>query len=144
MQGEKHVGFEIRTLSNLIKRKVDNFVSKKYIENITGIHGWVIGYIYKNMDRDIFQKDIEEEFSVRRSTATTILQLMEKNELILRQPVSYDARLKKLVLTEKAIQHHLKFREDINTLEKVLVKGIPEEELEAFFNTMEKIKANLE
>ena len=65
---------------------------------------WVIGYLSEHEGKDVFQRDLEEEFSVRRSTATGILQLMEKNELITREPVSHDARLKKLVLTPKAIE----------------------------------------
>lgn len=143
MHEQRHVGFEIRTLSNLIKRKVDNLVSNKYTVNVTGIHGWVIGYIYRNSDKDIFQKDIEEEFSIRRSTVTTILQLMEKNDLIIRKSVAYDARLKKIELTEKAINIHKKFEKDIIKVEKQLIKGLSEEELNNFFSTLEKIKANL-
>lgn len=143
MYDERHIGFEIRTLSNLIKRKVDNFVSRKYIDNITGIHSWVIGYIYKNSDKDIFQRDIEEEFSIRRSTATTILQLMEKNNLIVRKSVDYDARLKKIELTDKAIKVHEMVREDILKLEAQLVQGLTKEEISSFFNIIDKIKGNL-
>lgn len=143
MKNQKHVGFEIRTISNLLKRNVDNFISKRHDENVTGIHGWVIGYIYKNKDKEIFQRDIEEEFSIRRSTATTILQLMEKNNLIVRKPVNYDARLKRLELTEKAINIHKMINQDIIEVEKKVVKGLSEEEIRMFFEITEKIKANL-
>lgn len=143
MKNEKQVVFAIRTLSNLLKRKVDNMISKKYTENLTGIHGWVIGYIYVNKDKEIFQRDIEEEFSIRRSTATTILQLMEKNNLIVRKPVNYDARLKKLELTDKAINIHEMISEDIKKVEKQAVKGLSDEEISTFLEIVEKIKANL-
>lgn len=143
MHDQRHVGFEIRSLSILMKRKIDNLVSKKHTDNVTGIHGWVMGYIYKNSNRDIFQKDIEEEFSIRRSTATTILQLMEKNNLIIRKSVDYDARLKKIELTEKAINVHEEIEKDINEFESQLVKGLSKEELNNFLSTLEKIKANL-
>lgn len=143
MCDQKHVGFEIKTLSNLIKRKVDNLVSNKYTINVTGIHGWIMGYMYKNIDKDIFQKDIEEEFSIRRSTVTTILQLMEKNDLIIRKSVDYDARLKKIELTEKAINIHKEVGENISQVESQLIKGLSEEELNNFFSTLEKIKVNL-
>lgn len=143
MQDEKHVGFEIRTLSNLIKRKVDNVIANKYTENFTGIHGWVIGYIYRNDGKEIFQKDIEEEFSIRRSTATTILQLMERKDLIIRKSVDYDARLKKIELTEKARKLHEMIKLDIAEIEKQVIKDLSEEEINTFFSIVKKIKSNL-
>ena len=95
MKGERHVGGEIRVLSNLIKRCMDDGMPPE----TTGMQGWIIGFLHRNEDRDMFQRDVEAEFNIRRSTATGILQLMEKNGFLLREPVAYDARLKKLVLT---------------------------------------------
>ena len=144
MEPEKHVGFEIRTLSNLIKRHVEKSETKKYVDNITGVHSWVIGYLYRNEDKDIFQRDLEEKFSIRRSTATAILQLMEKNGLVTRKSVDYDARLKKISLTPKARELQQMIFKDIEQLEERLVKDISEEETTAFFKTIEKIKKNME
>lgn len=144
MQPKLHIGFEIRTLSNLIKRYVDNIAAKKYVDNITGMHSWVIGFLYHNRDRDVFQKDLEEEFSIRRSTATVILQLMEKNGLITRCKVAYDARLKKLQLTPKAMETQEMIIKEIEQLETRMTQGIPAEEMAAFFHTLEKIKKNIE
>ena len=50
----------------------------------------------------IIRKDIEEEFQIRKSTVTGILQLMEKNGFIYRESVEKDARLKRIVPTKKA------------------------------------------
>lgn len=144
MEHDKYVSFEIRTLTNLLRRHVDASSTKKYIDNLTGMHGWVIGYLYDRRDKDVFQRDLEEEFTVRRSTATAILQLMEKNELVTRQPVSYDARLKKLELTPKALELHRMIAKDIEQMEKLLTKGISEQELAAFFVTIGKLKKNIE
>lgn len=144
MEHKRMVGFEIRTLSNLMKRYIDNITSKKYVDNLTGIHGLVIGYLYSRRNRDVFQRDLEEEFSIRRSTATAILQLMERNALITRKSVSYDARLKKLVLTQKAIELHRMIANDINEFENRLTKGISGKELNYFFETIDKFKKNLE
>lgn len=143
MHYHKHVGFEIRTASNLIKRRVDNLIANKDIGNVTGIHVWIIDYIYKNIDKDIFQKDIEEQFSIRRSTATTVLQLMEKNNLITRTSVDYDARLKKIMLTEKAISISKNIRKYLSEFEEQLIEGLSKEELDNFFSVLEKLKANL-
>ena len=93
--------------------------------------------------KDIFQRDIEEEFSVRRSTATGILQLMEKNNLIKREPVSYDARLKKIVLTQKALDIQNEINQEIKAHDKKLSKDISKDDLEIFFKVMKQIRKNL-
>ncbi len=137
------VGYEIKTLSNLIKRRIDN--SAVFSEEVTGMHGWIIGFLYHNRDkRDIFQRDIEAEFSIRRSTVTGILQLMEKNNLIRREPVEYDARLKKLVLTPRAIEIHEAIHKELDNLEQQLSKDLTKEELSAFFKVIRKMRKNIE
>lgn len=143
MMKERHLGFEIRTLNNCVKRFVQSKKPPEFQES-TGVHGWAIRYFYENRDKDVFQRDFEARFSIRRSTATNMLKLMEKNGLITRKSVSYDARLKKIVLTEKAIEIHKKATKNIEMIESILKKGITEEELTAFYNVVDKIKANLE
>lgn len=145
MDNKKSIGFEIKSLSNIIKRSIDRQIAESCDASPSVTHGWIIGYIYDNMDKgDVFQRDLEVKFNIRRSTATGILKLMEKNGLIVREPVEYDARLKKLVLTSRAIEIHKSVIREINTIENTMRQGLSKEELESFFATMEKIKNNLE
>ena len=121
---EKAIGFEIRAMSNLLKRDFRKRCPKE-LDPSTGIHGFVIGYLYKNRNKDIFQKDFEQHLEIRRSTATKMLQLMEKNGLIVRKSIESDARLKKIELTDKAVCLHKKVMkyiiyDDINILGVVL------------------------
>lgn len=137
----RELGFQIKSVSNLMLRKMKS----KGAENveITRMQAWIIGYIYECGDQDVFQRDLEKKFNIRRSTATGILQLMEQNGLITRSSVPYDARLKKLELTPKALKIQKAIAERISRLEEIMGEGISEEEKEAFFGVMEKIKANL-
>ncbi len=143
MQKQRQLGFEIRTINNYVNRFVQS-TKPDELKECTGVHGWAIRYFYENRDKDIFQRDFEARFSIRRSTATNMLKLMEKNGLITRENVSYDARLKKIVLTEKAIEIHKKAIKNIEMIENTLKKGITEEELNTFYSVIDKIKANLE
>lgn len=143
MQGIRQLGLEIRTLNNCVKRFVQSSKPPELQES-TGVHGWAIRYFYENRDKDIFQRDFEERFSIRRSTATNMLKLMEKNGIITRESVDYDARLKKIVLTEKAIEIHKKAVKNIEKIESILKSGITDEELALFYNVLDKIKLNLE
>ena len=69
---------------------------------------------------------------------------MEKNGFIKRESVANDARLKKIVLTEKAVKLHHCISEDIEKRERKLRKGLTDEEIEAFFSVIQKLKANME
>ena len=137
------VGFEIKTVHNLLNRDFEKLLNNEKMKNITGVQKWVIGYLSEHEGEDVVQRDLEDEFSIRRSTATGILQLMEKNDLIVRVPVSYDARLKKLVLTQKALDIQYEINREIQAHDKKVRNGISEEELEVFFKVMNKIKRNL-
>lgn len=144
MSRRKDIGFNVRMLSNLIKRDVEKSRSEFGINLPKGINGWAISYFFDNMDKDIFQKDFESHFSIRRSTASNILKTMEQNGFIERKSVQNDARLKKIVLTEKAIKIHKTVMNDIEKREARLRKNISNEEIEAFLVTLSKLSANME
>ena len=76
------------------------------------------------MHKDLYQKDIEEEFQIRKSTVTGYVQLMEKNGYLTRESVKGDARKKRLVPTEKAEGLRQAILEDIKLSEKRMEKGI--------------------
>ena len=66
MPSERDIGFEIRTLSNLIRRDVEKNIAAMDPKPNGRVHGWAINYFYENRDRDIFQKDFEEKVSISR------------------------------------------------------------------------------
>lgn len=141
MEREKTIGFCARTLSVAIKRAVDASKARSGL-NCTGTHGWVIGYLYENRNRDVFQRDIEKQFSVRRPTMTQILQLMEKNGLIIRERDESDARMKKIRLTKTALDIHEQHEKHIESFEEALRKGISDEELALFFDIIGRMNQN--
>ena len=143
MEPKHHIGFELRTTANIIRREIDNAMMSHKFEKLTGMQGRVIGYLCRNIKEQIFQKDIENEFSIRRSTATNMLQTMEKHGLIKRHSVSYDARLKQLIPTEKAITRHNVFEQEIEKVENKVLDGITEQERKTLFAILNKIKSNL-
>ncbi len=140
----RKLSFELHRSSRLVKRYMDNDVSKLYVEKMTGTHGWALGFFFHNKGKDIFQKDFEQEFNIRRSTASNILALIEKNGLIKRESVPYDARLKKITLTQKALDVQSVVDSAFERLEDTMRKDISEEELRVFFSVIDKINNNIE
>ena len=94
-------------------------------------------------DREPYHRDVEEVFCIRRSTASRFLQNLEKDGMLTRQSVPQDARLKKLVPTEKAIAIHEDIAEKFQIAEALMTAGLTEEELAQFIATARKIQRNL-
>ena len=97
---------QMRRVNNLIFRKINQFHRENEVEDVTPMHEWILSYLFWHRDEPIYQRDIEREFSITRSTVTNILQLMERKGYITRRSVEQDARLKQLVLTEEGRQFH--------------------------------------
>lgn len=141
---KRKIGFEIKSTSNRISRQILYFSAINESERLTGMHGWVLGFLYDNRDRDIFQKDLENIIETRKSSITNMLQTMEQNGLIVRQSVDKDARLKKILLTQKGIDLQSRIKYTLNNFEENLKEGISNEEIEVFYKVLEKINKNLD
>ncbi|MBQ9490635.1 MAG: winged helix-turn-helix transcriptional regulator [Lachnospiraceae bacterium] len=142
---DRAIGFELGMIHNLIRRSLNQRFSENGLEDLGGVQGPVIGYIYQNSQmQDVFQKDIEKWFKIRRSTATVMLQNMEQKGLIERVSVPNDGRLKKIVLTDKAKDRHIRVKDQIDRFHKELEEGISPAEKEEFLRILDQIRANLE
>ena len=137
MDKKIHIGRKIIILSKRLKRRLDNGTSKY---GITGVQSRILGFISHNSEkRDIFQKDIEEDLDIRRSSVTSVLQLMEKNGCIERVSVSMDARLKKIIITEKGTEIQRNVWNLILELEKSLIDELSDEELDLLVSLIDRL-----
>ena len=68
---------------------------------------------------------------------------MEKKGYIRRESVPYDARLKKLVLTDTGRELHENTKDMIDILEEQTIEGIPKEDLETFYRVIDQLKSNV-
>lgn len=135
------VGRSIGMLSNLIRRHFSTF---SFHDTLSPAQGKMLHFILaRSMDTDVFQKDVEEEYSLRPPTATKILKDMEKNGLIRRETVPYDARLKRIVVTEKGLQYQGMIRESLEETERRLTAGITEDDLATFFRVISRMIRNM-
>ena len=140
----RSIGFELRSVTNLFKRRIDSVNNADTDQNVTVMHGWVLGYLMEHQETEVTQRDFERDFSMRKSTVSRALQLMEKNGLIRREPVEYDARLKRIRLTDEAVKIQKTMEEAVKKVEKEAIRGISQQELDVFFKVLAKVKENLE
>ncbi len=139
---EKDCGMWINALSHKLKKRMNANMQSL---GLTGVQGHVMRYILlKCDDGPVFQRDVESAFGLSRSTATGILQLMEKNGLILRENVASDARLKNLIPTEKAALLNAQINEYLHQTELSLTQGLSHAQLSVFIETASRMYANLD
>jgi DNA-binding MarR family transcriptional regulator len=145
MEKPFRLGGEIRCLSNLIKRRIDSDPVFSEQNKVTGTHGYILGFLCRKNDANepVYQRDLEQAFSIRRSTATEVLNTMETNGLILRESSNTDKRLKRLVVTEKGYQTHKLIVSRLNAVDEELINVLTKEEFEALKTALEKLKNNL-
>ena len=138
------LGKEIICLSTKIKREIHNLDTIKNSSEISGTNGLIIGFLYSKKDIDIYQKDIEKEFGFTRSTASNIISRMEELGYIKRISNNDDLRLKKLVLTEKGINHQAAVIKDLNELELKISNSFTSNEAEEFIRLIKKLECVLD
>ena len=135
---------QMRRVNNLIFRKVNQFHRENGGENVTPMHGWIMSYLFWHKDEPVYQRDIEREFSITRSTVTNILQLMERKGYIERQSVPQDARLKKLVLTEEGARIHEKTLQSLHQTDEFVESLLTPEENAEFLRLLNKLREGLQ
>lgn len=99
------LGRQIGHVSHLFRRNIDSMIVAESRDGdgiLTGRNFWVLQYLQEHAEEDVFQKDLEAIFKVRRSTVSRMVELMEQKDLIRRESVDGDARLKRLCLTERS------------------------------------------
>ena len=139
---ELDCGMWINILSHKLKKRMN---ANMQDFGLTGVQSRIIHYILsKQVNGPVFQRDLESVFSLSRSTATGILQQMEKSGLILRESVESDARLKSLIPTEKAAKLDAQICKSLIETEQILTRGLSSAQLALFIETAARMSSNLD
>ena len=138
-----NVGLELKKLNILIGRKVLK-ETKKRGYSISDVQIKILNYLYDCNDKKIYQRDIEKEFQIRRSTVSGILRTMEKNQFIIRVDSDSDARMKQIIINDNVKDKLKEIRKEISLFEKNLINNIDEEDLKTFLKVIHQMQKNIE
>ncbi|MCI5582297.1 MAG: MarR family transcriptional regulator [Anaeroplasma sp.] len=134
---------KINKVSTKVKREITNLKKLHDIDELSGENGRVLGFIYHNKEK-IYQKDIEKEFGITRSTASNTISLLEKKGFLKRNNSEEDQRLKSLVLTEKGINHVKIVSYELSKFDKEIEDNFTDDELNQFISYLEKLEKILD
>ncbi len=113
--------------------------------NLSSIQSRILGYLYfqAKQSRQVFQRELEEEFKIRKSSVTSVLQGLEKRGLVRRVGVPGDGRQKELILTEQGILVQETVIGRLNALEEKVNGVLSPEEQQEFIACMKKMETRL-
>ena len=139
-----HIGPRMRRLDNVLKRNMILSLKGQGMDEVTAMNSFFIGYLYSRKGEAVYQRDLEREFKIGRSSVTNILNRMEEKGFVKREVEESDARLKRLSLTPKGEEQQQIIRSTLGWLSRKQIEGISEEELDSCYATLAKVFRNAE
>lgn len=144
MDKTEHIGHRMRYFNRCMKRLIDrknNEREQTYGMSMTD--GWILRYLDEHDGQEVFQKNIETDLHIKKSALTQQLNEMEAHGLIRRSISSHDSRYKCISRTEKALEIHQQIMEEIAEHERLIKKGISDEDLAVFSRVLDQMIANI-
>ncbi len=144
MDKTKHIGYRMRYFDRCMKQLIDrknNERQQNYGMSMTD--GWILRYLYEHDGQEVFQKNIETDLHIKKSALTQQLNDMEARGLIRRRISSHDSRYKCISRTEKAMEIHQEIMNEMEEHERMIKKGISEEDLAVFSRVLDQMIANI-
>ena len=138
-----NIGAGLRALDNRIMRYVEQRFRGLDNDMITGTNSWIMLYLYKNIERDVYQRELEEEFGITRSTVSKIVKLMEQKGLIERCTDEADARRLLIRLTDKARGIASEMDSVRYELNERLLRGFDQHEIDILNEYMDRMMRNM-
>lgn len=138
---KEHGGAPIKCILD-VSKNIRYFLDLAMSENgLTSIQTRILGHLRHAEEdgRSVFQREIEDVFRIKKSSVTSVLQTLEKKELIVREILPEDARVKKLVLTDKAREMQGGTYHKIGKMEEEVRSLFTEKEFEQFLDYMNRI-----
>ena len=133
--------FSLHALEHLSRKYMDRRMREATGEEFPNNSGFIMHYLeYHDTDDPVYQKDLEKVFHLSKSTVTGLLQGLEQAGYVSRESVKEDARLKRVVLTEKGRKHNNLVKKLLQEMDEQMSDILTAEEKEIFIKSCEKMR----
>ncbi len=139
---ERKGGFLIAKIKQLGNRIFERELSKKKIDAFNGAQGRILYVLWQNDHIPI--KKISEESGLAITSLTTMLERMEKTDLIHRIQDTADKRKTLICLSENALSLKAEYDDLSSKMTSIYYKGFSEDEISTFEAYLERVLLNLE
>lgn len=138
---KRYLARDLNQLTNMIINKVTKHSNPMDYINQTQLG--IMHYLLDNQDKDICQKDIEIQMQLKKASITGALDSLEEKNAIKRIVDKNDRRKNIIVISENAYKYKDKLDSYLNGVEKEIVEGISEKDLNVFCKVLDKMISNL-
>ncbi len=129
----KQISFQLRTHADMDLRKCD----------LTWSQAHLLRHLAKT-EGQMSQKQIEKELEISHPTVVGLVQRLETKGFVESYTDEKDRRIKMVRLTERAYEHQHFMETRFREKEKLMTRGMSEEEVQELIRLLRKLHANLE
>lgn len=141
MTEDKKGGFLISQIKQISGRIFEKILSEKNIEEFNGAQGRILYVLWQ--EDSIAIKELSNKTGLALTTLTSMLDRMEKMDLIKRNFDKTDRRKILIILTEKAISLKDVYYEVSEEMSEIFYNKFNKEEINQFENYLDRILINL-
>ena len=137
-RNKEHLCRDFKLINNYIEKQLNENLAKY---NLTRSQIDILVFLKKSekSEKEVNQKDIEKHLSLRNPTVTGLLDRLEVKGYIRREASSIDKRYKKIVLTQSSYEVLDDGKEQVNSIEKKLLRSLDNEEVENLNSILNKM-----
>lgn len=129
----------IKIASATLRRQLDEKCLKRVSKDVTGMCGLILKYLADHLGENVFLKDLEAEFIIRKSSLTEMINSLERKGYIRKSSIDDDGRFKNIIITEKGLEINERFKAVAISFEAELSSVLTEEENTAIKSGLVKI-----
>ena len=141
MTEDKKGGFLISQIKQISGRIFEKILSEKNIEEFNGAQGRILYVLWQ--EDSIAIKELSNKTGLALTTLTSMLDRMEKMDLIKRTFDKTDRRKILIILTEKAISLKDVYYEVSEKMSEIVYNKFSKEEINQFEDYLDRILINL-
>ncbi|MCY4468438.1 MAG: MarR family transcriptional regulator [Thiotrichales bacterium] len=135
---ERNFGFLVHDIARLMRTNYDRRVKRL---GLTRSQWWVINNLYRN--DGLTQSELAETLDIERASLGRLLDRLEANGWVRREPCSKDRRAKRVRLANEVGPVMREMRSIAARLRRDAMSGFDADEQEAFVDVLLAIKSNL-
>ena len=121
--------------------KSKNRVFKKL--GITSSQADILLYLLLNKEKEIYQKNIENQFRLSNPTVNGIVDRLESKKLIFREKIEKDKRLTLIRITPQSLKLEKNIVDSLIKFNENIMKEITENEIHIFEQVINKMLENI-
>jgi DNA-binding MarR family transcriptional regulator len=141
MKPQKKGGFLIAKIHQLSDRIFNKILKENDLEELSSAQGRIL-FVLWNQD-NISIKELGKKTLLKKSTLTSMLDLLEDTGFVKRVPSKKDRRKINIKLTQKNEEFRKKYIQVSDQMTKIYYNNFSEKEIEIFENYLTQILSNL-